>query len=296
MPGPNPTELLLHPEQIETLLAISKHGNFTAAASELGIRQSAVSQLVKRLEVRLGRPLFRRRARGVEYTVDGRALVIYAKSVAALAQDLRSSLDAGDSDPPLRIGIGDDFSRTALPAVLCLLSAQHATLRLRIIAASSQDLVRGYDQERFDAVVMKKHAGLPRALFLWSEPMEWMGRRDICVDDRPVPLVVPPAPATMRDLICGALDAVGRHWIAAMETTSLSVAEAALTAGIGITAFPRGMQLPGFAQLAGMGGLPDLPPVDFVLGRRSEAIRPSLEAFIEVLATAARLSFEPPDL
>jgi LysR family glycine cleavage system transcriptional activator len=49
--------------------------SFTAAADELGLTQSAVSQQIKALETRLGAPLFVRRARGLTLTDEARKLL-----------------------------------------------------------------------------------------------------------------------------------------------------------------------------------------------------------------------------
>ena len=59
---------------IRAFEAAARHGSFTAAASELAMTQAAVSYQIKVLEDRVGLPLFRRKARGVELTADGRRL------------------------------------------------------------------------------------------------------------------------------------------------------------------------------------------------------------------------------
>ena len=46
--------------QLATLSAILRHGAFDAAAVELGITQSAVSQRLRALEDRVGQPLVQR--------------------------------------------------------------------------------------------------------------------------------------------------------------------------------------------------------------------------------------------
>src|SRR6478672_2176734 len=53
--------------------AASRRGSFTAAAAELHVTQTAVSQQVRLLEERLGFALFRRRANRLELTAQGRA-------------------------------------------------------------------------------------------------------------------------------------------------------------------------------------------------------------------------------
>ncbi|MCV3269939.1 LysR substrate-binding domain-containing protein [Roseobacter sinensis] len=54
--------------------AAARHGNFTAAASELGMTQAAVSYQIKVLEERVGAPLFHRQPRGVRVTAVGARL------------------------------------------------------------------------------------------------------------------------------------------------------------------------------------------------------------------------------
>jgi LysR family glycine cleavage system transcriptional activator len=54
--------------------AASRLGSFTRAAEELGISQPAISQRVRRLELRVGTALFVRRGRGVSLSADGMRL------------------------------------------------------------------------------------------------------------------------------------------------------------------------------------------------------------------------------
>jgi hypothetical protein len=51
--------------------AAARHLNFTRAADELCVTQAAVSHQVKALEEHIGRPLFRRTARGLVLTDEG---------------------------------------------------------------------------------------------------------------------------------------------------------------------------------------------------------------------------------
>ena len=63
--------------------------NFSRAAEELHVTQGAVSRHIKLLEARLGVPLFRRRAQGVELSEQGRALLpVFTDCFARMAQAL----------------------------------------------------------------------------------------------------------------------------------------------------------------------------------------------------------------
>lgn len=80
--------------------AAARHQNFAHAATELHLTASAVSHHVRKLEERLGVSLFRRHARGVQLTPEGRRLADAASSaltdVESTLRELRS--DTGDRD------------------------------------------------------------------------------------------------------------------------------------------------------------------------------------------------------
>ncbi|CAD9217179.1 LysR family transcriptional regulator [Burkholderia cenocepacia] len=70
--------------------AAARLGNFSRAADELHLSQSAVSHQIQQLETQLGQPLFRRRGRGVELTIAGEVL---QRSVQRAMDTLRGGLD-----------------------------------------------------------------------------------------------------------------------------------------------------------------------------------------------------------
>jgi LysR family glycine cleavage system transcriptional activator len=67
------TENLPPLDWIKVFAVAARHGNFSAAAAELGLTQAAISQRVRNLELRLGTQLFNRHARGVTLTTQGEA-------------------------------------------------------------------------------------------------------------------------------------------------------------------------------------------------------------------------------
>jgi len=75
--------------------AAARHQNFAHAAEELHLTASAVSHHVRRLEARLGVPLFQRHARGVALTAEGRQLADTAGSALADMEDVLRGLRAG---------------------------------------------------------------------------------------------------------------------------------------------------------------------------------------------------------
>jgi DNA-binding transcriptional LysR family regulator len=90
--------------------AAARHGSFTAAGSELGVSQAAISRLVRLLEARLGLLLFERRPNGLTLTAQGRAfqpgLTAAFDGIARLAEQVTSA----SSDRVLTVGVGPTFA------------------------------------------------------------------------------------------------------------------------------------------------------------------------------------------
>jgi len=72
----------------------ARHQNFTHAAEELHLTASAVSHHVRKLESRLGVPLFQRHARGVTLTQEGRQLADAAGNALADMEGVLNGLHA----------------------------------------------------------------------------------------------------------------------------------------------------------------------------------------------------------
>ncbi len=82
-------------EWIRAFEAAARCGSFTAAASETGLTQSAISQRIGQLEKRLGTPLFYRRARSIEMTVEGEAWLPHVRSALGTLRDSSEALFGG---------------------------------------------------------------------------------------------------------------------------------------------------------------------------------------------------------
>lgn len=90
--------------QLKTLAAILRTGSFDAAAAELHVTQSAISQRLKALEEQVGARLVHRESpcRGTDA---GTRLAAHAGQVAALEQSLASDLNTHAPDRTARLAI-----------------------------------------------------------------------------------------------------------------------------------------------------------------------------------------------
>lgn len=84
--------------------AAARHQNLTRAAEELHVTQTAVSQHIRKLEDRLGKPLFRRLPRGLALTDEGQALLpVVVESFGKLQRALEK---LGDTRPREVLTVG----------------------------------------------------------------------------------------------------------------------------------------------------------------------------------------------
>lgn len=97
---------------LEALAAVVECGGFERAGVALGLSQSAVSQRIKALEVRLGQPVLVR-GPALAPTPAGRRLLNHFQQVQLLERDLRRALPTLDSSSPrLRIAVNADSLAT----------------------------------------------------------------------------------------------------------------------------------------------------------------------------------------
>ncbi|MBB3141070.1 LysR family transcriptional regulator ArgP [Halomonas organivorans] len=97
---------------LEALATVIECNGFERAGEALGLSQSAVSQRLKTLEVRLGQPVLIRHPH-LEPTPAGRRLLNHYQQVQLLERDLRSALPTLETaSPRLRIAINADSLAT----------------------------------------------------------------------------------------------------------------------------------------------------------------------------------------
>ncbi|MDB5526677.1 MAG: hypothetical protein JWM58_4440 [Rhizobium sp.] len=71
-------------EWVRVFEAAARLGSFTAAADELGLTQAAVSQRIRKLELRIGTQLFNRQPRGVTLSTQGEAWLPHVQTALTL--------------------------------------------------------------------------------------------------------------------------------------------------------------------------------------------------------------------
>lgn len=135
----------LHPDQLRALLAVAELGTFDAAAKQLHVTPSAISQRMKALEAEVGRVLLSR-TKPVALTPSGQVVLRLARQLALLQGDAERSLDSGSGSATIAIPIAinaDSLATWALPALAELAASGNLTFDIyREDQAHSTGLLR----------------------------------------------------------------------------------------------------------------------------------------------------------
>ncbi|WP_232476306.1 LysR family transcriptional regulator [Flavisphingomonas formosensis] len=256
----------IHPDLLRTLVTIADAGSFTAAARALGLRQSTISQHVRRLEEATSRRLLDRDTHRIAFTAQGEAMLDQARRVLEAHDGMARFLSGVPLRGRLRFGASEDFVLSALPDVLAAFIRRYPGVDLELSAGLSEDIYAAFDAGRLDIIFVKRRAGDRRGITAWREPIAWVGQPGLRLDlHAPLPLLLYPPPSVTRASALETLERAGRPWRIAFTSGSLNALGAAARAGIGL--MPHSMRLipPGLAVAMQAADLPALAELEFVI-------------------------------
>lgn len=133
--------------------AVAQDGNLTRTAERLNVSQSALSVQIRKLEDRLGHPLFERRGRQLHLTEAGRIALDHADAIFATGEELLGTLrETGRTRHVVRIGALATLSRNFQISFLRpLLDRNDVEIVLR--SGSPIELLAGLQSLKLDVVL-----------------------------------------------------------------------------------------------------------------------------------------------
>lgn len=128
--------------QLQVLIAVSEHKNFTRAADALGFTQSAVSQMINSLEKELGILLFHRNRRGISTSYIGERMIQHAREILRITSCMReeSSASLGLEAGTLRIGVIPSVSAKVLPGLIGSFREQFPQIEIVLFEGSYEEI------------------------------------------------------------------------------------------------------------------------------------------------------------
>ena len=129
--------------RLRVLLAVMETGSVSAAADELHISPSGVSQQLKKLESEVGIPLLQRHARGMHPTEAGHILAAHARRALRELDAARSDLNeiAGLKRGQLDLGTFPTVASSFLPIAIRAFKQRYPNIQLRVHSARRDTLI-----------------------------------------------------------------------------------------------------------------------------------------------------------
>ncbi|HSV82002.1 MAG TPA: LysR substrate-binding domain-containing protein [Ramlibacter sp.] len=290
------TDLNLSTRQIRAFLALAQQKNFTRAARQCHLSQSAFSALIRTLEDAISLRLFDRDTRKVELTPEGR---LFEAGAARVLADLQLALeDIGEHAARRRGRVAlaalPSLAAGWLPPVLAQFHARHPGIALDVADALSEACVERVRSGQADFSLAAIRASAPE---LRTDPFCSDRFHLVCRADHPLARRKRPALADLAQepfIHLARSSSVRQHIEAAirpaqmntvMELEQLSTVAGMVRAGLGVTVVPA-LTLFHFAhpELATRPlNAPNLKRELFVIRRRDRSLSIAAQALLEFL-------------
>jgi DNA-binding transcriptional LysR family regulator len=274
-------------DQLRTFVAIAESGSFTRAGDIVFKTQSAVSMQMRRLEERIGKPIFARDGRNSRLTEEGERLLGYARRMVRLADETVAAFDDTELSGNIRLGTPDDYADRFLPEILARFSRSNPRVEVSVTCEPSTELIRQANAGDVDLAIVTNCGG-GQVEVIRREPLLWVvGAHHGTTDVDILPLALSKPPCMWRDEAIKALTGVGRKYRVQYQSANATALAAAVQAGLAITVLAESALRRGMRVLGEQDGLPRLPNCEIGIirsARRAET--PIVRALAEHIVSS----------
>jgi DNA-binding transcriptional LysR family regulator len=244
---------------LRSFVAVADSGGVTRAAGFLHLTQSAVSMQLKRLEEMLGLELLNRSGRTIALTASGEQLLVYARRMVALNDEVIARLTDQVYEGVIKLGVPHDIVYPAIPQVLKQFHAAFPRVRVQLEASSTKILREQFAKGECDMILTTETAPDRGAETLAVKELQWVGAPGGAAwRQRPLQLAFCRL-CLFRPHVVANLDAAGIPWQMSVDTESDRTIEAAVSADLAVNAMIEGTAPPYLERIDHGGALPELP-------------------------------------
>lgn len=272
---------MLDLDQLRTFVAIAEAGSFTRAAEVVHKTQSAVSMQMRRLEERIGKPIFARDGRASKLTEDGERLLGYARRMVRLSDETLAAFDEAELTGAVVLGTPDDYADRFLPEVLARFARSNPRVEVSVVCEQSTTLMEMSRRGEIDLAIVTNCGGAEVEV-VREEPLLWVTSASHQTEAEDVlPLALSRAPCIWRTAAIESLSMVGRNYRVLYTSGNSTAISAAVQAGLAISVLAESALRPGMRVLGDAEGFPRLPTCEIGLIRSNA--RPA-SAIVDKLA------------
>jgi DNA-binding transcriptional LysR family regulator len=280
-----PTDLL------RTLVAVIELRSFTKAAQSLGVTQPAVSAQIKRLQYLLGYEVLDKSAPGVSLTPRGEIVVNNARRLLSINDEILHLTSGHQPGQAIRVGIPIDYAGSRLPGTLVRFRQQWPDISYNVSSGPVDDMLRDLMQGELDLVLgLFTEEPTVEARHVWTQETVWVHSAATWLDpDGPVPLVSYGMDSACQRVAVAALHRAGLDCNFVFTSHSTVSLAAAVAAGFGVMAVPRGRAIRNKLAIWEDAPLPKLPDIYCAIFVRDGGERTVIEELADYLKDEIRL-------
>ena len=158
---------MLNFNQLRVFYHAAKNLNFTAAANDLFITQPAVTFQMKAFEEFCNLKLFRKRARRLFLTDEGRALFEYAEKIFKYEKEIENAIDDMRElkRGVLSLGTTKAYARYFMPLMLSTFHKNYPNIKIQLNEGSSLEMTYSLLDFKIEVAVVAKAGELPEVDF-----------------------------------------------------------------------------------------------------------------------------------
>ncbi|MCA1962615.1 MAG: LysR family transcriptional regulator [Prosthecobacter sp.] len=139
---------------LDQFVVLARTKNFTRAAEELHLSQSALSRAIQKLEDQLGQPLFERKPREVVLTELGELLLQRAKRILQLMDDTFSELSEAGRRGRIRLGAIPTIAPYFLPSLLSSFAKKYPDIAVIVQEDTTENLIKRCHHGEIDLAIL----------------------------------------------------------------------------------------------------------------------------------------------
>ncbi|MEU8144456.1 LysR family transcriptional regulator [Nonomuraea sp. NPDC048901] len=248
-------QLALH--QLYAFAVLAEELHFGRAAVRLGVAQPPLSQQIRRLEERVGHPLFERRASGVVLTSAGHELLPAARrALGEIADGLEAARRVGGGEAGrIRVGFAASLALTILPGMLRAYRDRYPGVEMEIREMTTAPQVAALLERSIDVGLLREppdDPGLAAEVVLSEEFVVVLPVGHVLADRRVVPvaalaeepfvLLNRDAGPTVHDRIVGLCRSVGFEPRIGQYAVEWATVSALVEAGLGVSLAPASVR------------------------------------------------------
>lgn len=284
-------------DQLRTFVAIAETGSFTRAADTVFKTQSAVSMQMRKLEERIGKPLFIRDGRNSRLSDDGERLLVYARKMVRLSSETLAAFDENRLEGLVRFGMPDDFADRFLPEVLARFAGSNPRVEVEFACEPTPNLVELMRKGSLDLALITHDATKGAAQLVREEPLCWVTSAHHDIHTQEVLSVAFGRESCIwRKQAEEKLTEIDRDYRVKYSSWSATVIAATVLSGLAISVLPESALRPGMRVLDESDGFPPLKKCEIALvwkggGQNADIISALTDHIVDSLGNIGKSDF-----